>query len=112
LQQNSAQKESYIAAPTPRDLENVRSFTDDQRGYEDNMASIWRFVLWAMGDPHICDQQPVLQDGKQGVLVAKVLQRHSWIKVAQQFNLAGKADVNRCLQSALGQLLAIVSVGG
>jgi hypothetical protein len=32
--------------------------------------------------------------------------------VAQQFDLAGKADVNRCLQLALGQLLAVVPAGG
>jgi hypothetical protein len=103
LQRNPAQAEIDVSVPTPRDLENVRSFTDDERSYEDNMASIWRYVVWAM-----CNAKPVLSNREQGVLVTKVLQRHSWVKMAQEFDLTGKAGVKQCLQSGLRQLLATV----
>lgn len=89
-------------APTQRDLDNVQGFVDDERCYEDCLASIWRSVLWAAqasGRLSACTERDVV--------IAKVLQRQPWAEVARQFNLAGKTEVKQRLQSGLRQLLNI-----
>lgn len=100
LQQNPAQSEIESNAPTSRDLETVRNFIEGERSYEDCLASIWRYVVWALRDP-----KHLSVSLEQGVLITKVLQRHSWADVSRQFDLAGKSEVKRRLRLGLDQLL-------
>jgi len=101
LQQQSDLKEIETTAPAQRDLENVRSFIDSERSYEDCLASIWRCVLWALRA-----QKNESSNIEQSVLIKKVLQRHSWSAVAKQFDFAGKAEVKQCLRAGLSRLLS------
>ena len=121
LQQKADAKEIEIMLPTQRDLENVRSFIENERRYEDCLASIWRWLLWALS-AQMSEQRSAQKsaqenvsahrehnadnDIEQGVLIAKVLQRHTWPAVAKQFGLAGKAEVQQCLRVGLRRLLS------
>lgn len=108
LQHKSDVAEIEDVVPTQRDLKNARSFIDGERSYEDCLASIWRCVVWAMRVPKQVPAdfvQGVEKNIEQSVLIAKVLQRHSWSSVAKQFELVGKAEVKQCLQTGLGQRL-------
>lgn len=91
-----------IAAPSQRDFHSVQGFVDGERSYEDCLASIWRSVVWASQE-----SGQLSECTERGVVVAKVLQRHSWADVARQFNLAGKAEVKQRLQLGLRQMLDI-----
>lgn len=98
------QKEIELNQPSLRDLDNVRSFVADERNYEDCLASIWRCVVWALRD----SKQTFTirgQNKEQAVVISKVLQKHAWAQVAQQFDLTGKAAVVQNLQLGLSQLL-------
>ena len=109
LQQQSDLKEIETTAPAQRDLENVRSFIDSERSYEDCLASIWRCVLWALSAQKSVSST-VEHDAEnkidQNVLINKVLQPHSWSAVAKQFDFAGKAEVTQCLRAGLSRLLS------
>ena len=108
LQQQSNVKEIETTAPAQRDLENVRSFIDSERSYEDCLASIWRCVLWALRVQNN-ESSSIKHDIEQGVVINKVLQRHSWSTVAKQFGFAGKADVKQCLREGLRRLLSVAA---
>lgn len=104
LQAQPGLSEASVEVPAQRDKDNVLSFVNDERSYEDCLASIWRYLLWAV--QNLTDD---LIDGsmstEQAALINKVLQKQPWAEVAQRFDLAGKADVKRHLQSGLRQWL-------
>jgi tRNA(Met) cytidine acetyltransferase len=88
------------SAPIQRDLQSVQGFIDGERSYEDCLASIWRSVVWSAQYP-----RRLSECAERDIVVAKVLQRHSWADVARQFNLAGKAEVKQRLQLGLRHML-------
>lgn len=93
--------ESDHQAPSARDRDNVRAFVNGERSYEDCLASLWRYTLWALRAPTTS-----LTDPQLTVLVCRLLQHHSWAQLAHASGLAGKAELKGVLQSALRQLLS------
>lgn len=101
-----AKTEAKVGMPSQRDFKNVQHFVDSERSYEDCMASIWRYVVWAASESK--HMAAIESKSERGVLIAKVLQQHSWAAVAKQFGLAGKAEVKQSLQTGLSRLVLSV----
>lgn len=93
--------ESDHQGPSDRDCDAVRAFVEGERSYEDCLASLWRYTVWALRAP-----AAALPDPQQTILIRRLLQHHSWTQLAHSSGLAGKAALKGVLQSALRQLLS------
>jgi tRNA(Met) cytidine acetyltransferase len=82
---------------TPRDRADVRAFVSAARGYDYCQLALWKATLILLSDQRLRLQLDALQ---RGVLIARVLQKHSWAEVARRYGLTGRAQVLHCLRSA------------
>jgi len=78
----------------------LQSFARGERTYEDALAPIWR-LLAVENKPPTAPSECVDND----LLREKVLRRQTWAAVADQFQLAGKAEVLLRLRAAVAQRL-------
>ena len=101
LQQHAANEEA-VALSAKHDEDMLHSFVHGERTYEDALGPMYRLLedVTAITKRLQCIDERVLQ--------SKVIEKNSWAKVAQQFKLAGKAEVLACLRSGVSQRLSAV----
>ncbi len=82
------------------DEQAVAAFVNGARSYEDCSAALWRFTVAGF-----MNSESKLQKVEQTLLVAKVLQKHSWAEVAELCDLTGRTEVISALREATSSLL-------
>lgn len=95
-----------IPSLSSQDWMDIDSFAYGQRGYEVCLAPIWHLICAVLRLTGAAEQLgPVERD----VLIAKVLQKHSWQDVAQLLGMTGKAQAIIALRGAVREVCNLVS---
>jgi tRNA(Met) cytidine acetyltransferase len=93
--------------PTKRllsEMENhaVYAFCDQQRGYESSIVAIYKLTLYALFQPN---QLNNLTADEVHLLIAKVLQKHSWQSLVTQTGVTGRKQAIKLLRRAVKKLV-------
>ena len=84
------------------DLADVQAFAFEQRLLEVSIGSVWR---WACHVLMTSSRVSRLDEAELSLLVARVLQKHSWQECAQRINVAGRAQAQSVLRTAVAKLI-------
>ena len=96
------------SAPDPpsklsrRDRQDLQSFINGKRGYEVNILPIWKAVSTKLSPNGTA---VFLTEIEKSVLIAKVLQKHSWSEVANIADLTGRAAVIDKIREAIRKIV-------
>ena len=88
------------------DLADAASFAFGRRGYEVNLATLWRLGLLGLGRGVALEPQPL------GIWVAKVHQRLDWTEVARRSGLPGRPALEHSLRETAGRLIRALRASG
>ncbi len=91
-------------APPPDQRAMLEGFANGARSYEDSLGPLWRFVVHALTDP-----ATDLPEAQRRLLIARVLQKRSWARVAVLCGESGRAGVLARLREVVGGLLSFGS---
>jgi tRNA(Met) cytidine acetyltransferase len=80
-------------------------FTEQQRGYENSIAIIYKLTLYCLSQSH---QSLNLTPQELQILIAKVLQKHHWLSLAKLTNIKGKKQSMALLRQAVRKLVALI----
>ena len=80
-------------------------FTEQQRGYENSIAVIYKLTLHCLSQPH---PSLNLTPEELQILIAKVLQKHHWKSLVQLTNTDGKKQAMVLLKQAVKKLIQSV----
>ncbi|MCF6189236.1 MAG: GNAT family N-acetyltransferase [Cocleimonas sp.] len=82
------------------------AFANKQRGYENTVYPIWRFVYNRLSTTFKRSKENLNDDEKE-ILVLKVLQKHSWKDVAKKMggDIHGKKDALLLLRRAISNIM-------
>jgi len=86
---------------TDRDYQDLQSFANGQRGYEVNILSIWKTVSASLFHNGVAS---VLSERERRVLLAKVIQKRSWLEIADGMGLKGRAEVVSIMRRAIDKM--------
>jgi tRNA(Met) cytidine acetyltransferase len=84
------------------DLADVRAFALEKRLLEVSIGSVWR---WACHTLMNSDRVARLDEVELTLLVARVLQKHGWQECVRRLKLAGRAQAQTMLRSAVAKLI-------
>jgi tRNA(Met) cytidine acetyltransferase len=84
------------------DLADVRAFASAQRLLEVSIGSVWR---WACHVLMTSSRASQLDEQELTLLVARVLQKHSWQECAQRIEVPGRAQAQTVLRTAVAKLI-------
>lgn len=97
---------ALLSAPVParveRDRDECARYAQSERDYAGAVASLWRTV-WSSGSS---GDWNTLAKNRRDALVWRILQKRTWVDVAHQLNLPGKAQVEEILRDAVAILLS------
>jgi len=88
--------------PGEADLADVQAFASGQRLLEVSIGSVWR---WACHELMTSGRASRLDEAELALLVARVLQKHSWHECAQRINVSGRAQAQTVLRTAVAKLI-------
>ena len=88
--------------PDEADLADVRAFACGQRLLEVSIGSVWRWVCHTLMSSSRASR---LGEQELTLLVARVLQKHGWQECAQQIGVAGRAQAQAVLRTAVAKLI-------
>ena len=84
------------------DLADVQAFALGQRLLEVSIGSVWR---WACHALMTSSRASRLDEQELTLLVARVLQKHSWQECAQRIDVPGRAQAQNVLRTAVAKLI-------
>ena len=84
------------------DREDIKAFIRGERIYEACPGSLKDFILASVKDK---DKTGLINNSQRDLLISKVLQKKSWIEVAELTKLKGKSAVIKNLQRSLQLLM-------
>jgi tRNA(Met) cytidine acetyltransferase len=96
-----SQKRQYSIEPEEADWQDVRAFAFEQRLLEVSIGSVWRVTCHALMSGHGVSK---LDENQLALLVARVLQRHSWRVCAERVNVPGRTQALSMLRGAVAIL--------
>jgi tRNA(Met) cytidine acetyltransferase len=88
--------------PDEADLADVRAFAFEQRLLEVSIGSVWRWACHALMTSSHASR---LDEQELSLLVARVLQKHSWQECAQRIDVPGRAQAQTVLRTAVAKLI-------
>ncbi|MEN8763975.1 MAG: GNAT family N-acetyltransferase, partial [Thiogranum sp.] len=88
--------------PGEADLADVQAFASAQRLLEVSIGSVWRWACHALMTSSRASQ---LDEQELTLLVARVLQKHSWQECAQRIEVPGRAQAQTVLRTAVAKLI-------
>lgn len=92
--------------PDEADWQDARSFAFGRRELETSIGALWRVTCFASTDKACISR---LKPEEITLLVARVLQRHSWQHCAGLIAAKGRAEALKVLRRAVGQLISYYS---
>ena len=90
-------------AVSEADLADVRAFAFEQRLLEVSIGSVWRWTCHALMNS---SRAVHLDEVERHLLVARVLQKRSWQECARRVNVAGRAQAQTVLRTAVAKLIS------
>ena len=87
--------------PDEADWQDVRAFAFEQRLLEVSIGSVWRVTCHALMTGLGVSK---LDEKQLALLVARVLQRHSWRVCAERINVPGRSQALSILRGAVATL--------
>lgn len=88
--------------PDAGDLREVSAFAFAQRGYDDTIGPLRRFVVDVVARQRLLERLTVPQ---QSLIAAKVLQGRSWSDLVRRGGFNGRTDAMRFMRRAIASLL-------
>ncbi|WP_455235071.1 tRNA(Met) cytidine acetyltransferase TmcA [Thiogranum longum] len=92
----------HTAPLTHADGQDLRAFADEQRLLEVSIGSVWRLACRALADS---ERMSCLDKRETALLVARVLQKHSWQHCAGLIGVPGRAQALAVLRHAVAKLI-------
>jgi len=89
-------------APGEADLADVQAFASGQRLLEVSIGSVWRWTCHVLMTSRRVSR---LDEQELTLLVARVLQKHSWQECAQRIDVPGRAQAQNVLRTAVAKLI-------
>ena len=84
------------------DLADVQAFASGQRLLEVSIGSVWRWTCHVLMTSRRVSR---LDEQELTLLVARVLQKHSWQECAQRIDVPGRAQAQNVLRTAVAKLI-------
>ena len=84
------------------DLADVQAFASGQRLLEVSIGSVWRWTCHTLMTSRRVSR---LDEQELTLLVARVLQKHSWQECAQRIDVPGRAQAQTVLRTAVAKLI-------
>lgn len=88
--------------PTQQEWQEIIAFVQDGHGYESCMPAIWTMVCHIYQEPRCLT---LASPQQHSLVIRKVLQRHSWSEVVDQFPFNGRTQAIEQLRESLKPLV-------